>query len=245
MAETSTFADFSEMSRRAADLVATFLDETLKGNETATLTLAGGSTPSETYRVLAERYDRRIPWERIHILFGDERLVPHDSGDSNYRMAEEALFSRMALPRANIHPIPTDLPAGEAAADYARTVTVVCAAAGRSASGAPGRPPNLDVVLLGMGPDGHTASLFPGSAALDSAELVAAVPAPLLMPRVPRITMTLPLINEARLVLFLVSGSEKTQIVREILTGGKGAARYPASRIQPRGRLVWFLHETA
>lgn len=250
MADVFTFTDFSKMSREAADLTVRALRDALGGHDRATLTLAGGSTPREMYGLLAERSRGKLRWDRIDFLMGDERLVPPDSPDSNFRMAREALLDRLSLPAENLHPVRTELPGEEAAADYARTVRALCAAASRRTGSHRGpaddaaAEPQLDVVLLGMGPDGHTASLFPGSAALAASELVVAAPAPPLKPQVPRITMTLALLNSARHVIFLISGSEKIRIVQEILGAGSRPLPYPASLVRPRGRLSWFLHDT-
>jgi len=247
MIESHSYADFAEMSHHAADLVAQSLVEALSRGRAATLTLAGGSTPREAYAHLADARD--LPWERVHIFWGDERYLPPDAPESNARMAHEALLSKIPVPPENIHEVRTGLPGPEAAADYERQIRAACGRWGETDPGTSEwqreEPPALDVVLLGMGPDGHTASLFPGSAALAATGLVAFAPAPRLTPQVPRITMTLPLLNSARLVIFLVSGSEKLPIVREILEGAPGADRYPAARVRPRGRLVWLVHQPA
>ncbi len=247
MIESHTFADFAEMSRSAADLVADSLREALSRGPAASLTLSGGSTPRETYAHLADARD--LAWERVHIFWGDERYLPADALDSNTRMAREALLSKVPVAPANVHQVKTGLPGPEAATDYERQIRAACGTGGDLEPDAgrarPQVPPSLDVVLLGMGPDGHTASLFPQSPALAATDLVAFAPAPMLKPQVPRVTMTLPLLNSARLVIFLVSGSEKLPVVREILDGAPGADRFPAARVRPQGRLVWFVHQPA
>lgn len=247
MIESETYTDFAELSRRAAELTAGGLSETLVRRPQASLTLAGGSTPKRCYAEIASRYGRSLPWERIQIFWGDERYLPADSPESNTRMGREALLSKVSVPPHNIHEVDTALPGLEAAAAYEREIRTVCGKGSESGSAAgtadEEATPELDVVLLGMGPDGHTASLFPESAALAATGLVAFARTPRLKPQVPRITMTLPLLNAARLVLFLVSGSEKLPIVREILAEAPGAERYPAARVRPRGRLIWLVHE--
>jgi len=246
MTESRTYTDFAEMSRQAADLVADSLEEALSRGPRVSLTLSGGSTPRETYAQLAARHARDLAWERVHIFWGDERFLPADSPDSNTRMAREALLAKVPVPPANIHEVQTGLPGPEAAAAYERQIRAVCGARrGEAGEAQQEEPPSLDVVLLGMGPDGHTASLFPESPTLAATDLVAFAAAPSLKPQVPRITMTLPLLNSARLVIFLVSGSEKLPIVREILDGAPSADRYPASRVRPRGRLIWLIHQPA
>ncbi len=238
MIESLTFDDLSEMSGKAADLVAELLGAALARTAGATLALAGGSTPRGLYQALARSHRDSVRWRDVHFLWGDERYVPAGSPDSNARMATETLLVPLEIAERAIHRVRTDLAGPDAARDYAATVRSVCAASGSAEP-----MPRIDLVLLGMGPDGHTASLFPGSAALAAEESVVFAEAPGLNPRVPRITMTLPLLNAARAVLFLVAGSEKLPIVREILSGGAQALRYPAARVKPEGRLVWFVHE--
>lgn len=219
-----------ELFAEAHRLVAEELEKRLEERETATLTLAGGSTPKALHALLAR--NESLPWRRIHLFWGDERLVPPDSPDSNYRMARETLVSHIPIPEGNVHRVRTELGAEEAAKDYESTIEGLCG----------GHTPMLDVVVLGIGPDGHTASLFPGQPQLEATSLVAATPTASRKPQVRRITMTYRLLNSAALVLFLVSGEEKQPVLKHLLAGGAEAAAYPASRVSPSGRLVYLVH---
>jgi 6-phosphogluconolactonase len=194
--------------------------------------LSGGSTPRRLYEVLAEpAVAPRFPWDRAHWFWGDERFVPHDHPESNYRMARDALFSRVAVPEENIHPIPTEgLSPQQAAAEYEAELKRYYGAEAL----APDRP-LFDLALLGIGDDGHTASLFPGHAALDEKRrwalaVIGAKPEP-------RITLTLPPLASSRDLAFLATGAEKKEIVRRAQSGDRAL---PAGRVRPVGRLHWF-----
>jgi 6-phosphogluconolactonase len=194
--------------------------------------LSGGATPRRLYEVLAEPpYRDAVPWPRVHLFWGDERFVPHDDASSNYRMVREALLSRALIPDANIHAIPTEgLTPDAAAAAYEREL--------KSFYGAdrldPARP-LFDVVLLGLGPDGHTASLFPGSAVLTERDRwVAAVPS---AKSEARITLTYPVLESSRRVAFLVAGSEKRAILARFRAGDDAL---PAARLRPASFLLVF-----
>jgi 6-phosphogluconolactonase len=201
-----------------------------------TVALSGGSTPKLLYQLLAdpnEPFREKLPWSNVHFFWSDERHVPPDHPDSNYHMANEALLSHVPVTKENVHRIPSENPsAADAARDYEQTLIDV----------SKNSLPRLDLILLGLGTDGHTASIFPGSEVLhETKRLVAA-------PRVEklktyRITMTLPLINNAASVLFLVSGAEKAEIVRDVLQGPK---QYPAQYVNPgEGQLLWMLDKDA
>lgn len=225
--------DAEALAALAADEIARRMARAAEARGLASLALAGGATPRRTYERLADP-DRHegVPWEKVLLFFGDERCVPPDHPDSNHRMVREALLSRLALPAANVHRM-----AGEAAdADRA------AAAYEAELRDALGPAPRLDLVVLGMGPDGHVASLFPGSPALgETARLAVAAEARL--PPVRRITLTLPALNAARAVLFLVAGAAKAEAVAAVLAGR--GPELPASRIQPEGELVWLLDREA
>lgn len=197
------------------------------------LNLSGGSTPQRLYALLATPpYRERIDWQRLHLFFGDERYVPHDDPDSNYRMVDEALIAHVPLPRENIHPIPSG-PSPEAAARaYEATLKAYYGADHL----APARP-LFDVTLLGFGPDGHTASLFPGSTALAEREAWA-LPVIGAKPPPQRITLTYPVLDSSSAVAFLAAGAEKAEMVRRLQSGDHSL---PAARIAPLGELHWFL----
>lgn len=205
-----------------------------------TLALAGGSTPKGLYSVLAAEPCRtRVPWPQTHVFWGDERCVPPDHAESNYRMVTETLLRHVPIPPTQIHRMRgEDADPDRAAADYER---VLKAAFGLPAGGLP----RFDLILLGMGADGHTASLFPGSPALrETARLVVAHYVERLQSY--RLTLTIPVLNEAREIVFLVSGHEKTAILRAVLQGGKRNDPIPVQLIVPReGRVTWLLDADA
>jgi 6-phosphogluconolactonase len=200
------------------------------------VSLSGGSTPKTLYGLLAsDGFTERFPWQRVSWYWGDERFVPHDHPDSNYRMTREAMLARAPVPPENVHPIPFGGDAGEAARRYERTL--------QQAYGAkvldPSRP-LFDLTLLGLGTDGHTASLLPGEPVLEERERwVAAVSHG--RPEV-RITSTFPVIDSSRSVAFLVAGREKAGILRAIRAGGSDV---PAARVRPAGDLIWFVDKAA
>lgn len=227
------FADAEELARGAAAFFAEAVSRATAVRGRASVLLAGGETPRRTYELLAEEPLREtIPWDKIHFFWGDERCVPADDPLSNQGMARACLLDRLPVPPENIHPIPGAEVPGEAADAYQRELE------GHFAN----RPPRFDLVLLGLGADGHTASLFPGSAALAEQSRWTAV---VRRPGEPfaRITLTLPLLNRAERILFLVAGGGKAAVLAAIL---KGDARHPASRVHPDGgELHWFADRAA
>ena len=198
--------------------------------------LSGGSTPRRLYQLLAgQPYAERMPWDRVHWFWGDERFVPWEHPDSNYRMARTALLSRAPIPAENIHGIETRGTPADAARDYERVLKSFC----RAETLDPERP-LFDVLLLGLGPDGHTASLFPGSGVLDErerwvAEVVGARPEP-------RITLTYPALDSSRHAAFLVVGADKRAMLNRALAGDPAL---PAARLNPVGDLTWFVDAAA
>lgn len=204
-----------------------------------TIALSGGSTPRAVFERLAQPPLRdQLPWDKTWVFWGDERAVPPDSADSNYRMACDALLSHVPIPRDNVKPILTqghDLDA--AAQHYARVIQGFV----------PGTPPRFDLVLLGMGPDGHTASLFPRSPQLHAIdELVVATPEAPLKPHVRRITWTFRLINAAAEAVFLVAGADKADRVAEVLEGPSNPRALPSQQVVPiDGTLIWMFDQAA
>jgi 6-phosphogluconolactonase len=195
--------------------------------------LAGGATPRRVYELLATAERERFPWDRAHWFFGDERFVPHDHPDSNYRMVRAALFDAAPVPAANVHPMPTDGAPAQAAQAYENELRDFYGAATLD----PQRP-LFDVVLLGLGEDGHTASLFPGTAALQERQHWVV---DVLNPKSePRITLTYPAFESTRALAFLVSGAHK----RDILARVRRGEDLPAARM--RGpEPVWFVDQAA
>lgn len=208
----------------------------LAAKQDVRVSLSGGSTPNSLYALLAsDEFRGRFPWRRVSWYWGDERFVPHDHPDSNYRMAREAMLAKAPVPGQNIHPVPTDGSPEDAARRYERTL--------QDAYGAtildPGRP-LFDITLLGLGADGHTASLLPGEPVLNERRRwVAAVSHG--RPEV-RITMTFPVIESSRRVAFLVAGREKAAIFRAIRAGD---SQVPAAQVRPVGDLFWFVDRAA
>ncbi|MCC6302143.1 MAG: 6-phosphogluconolactonase [Gammaproteobacteria bacterium] len=201
--------------------------------------LAGGSTPRQLYRALATEFRDRIDWGATHVYFGDERCVPPGHPDSNFGMADEALLSHVALPPAQIHRIEAEDPDPRAAArHYADLLHRHLPRAHGEATG------RFDLVLLGLGPDGHIASLFPDTAILDERRAwAAAVHVDKLQAW--RISLTYPVLDAARHLALLVAGEGKAEIVRDVLGETGPAARHPAARLRPRGELEWFLDRAA
>ncbi len=200
------------------------------------VSLSGGSTPKTLYGLLAsDGFKSRFPWQRVHWYWGDERFVPYDHPDSNYRMTREAMLAKAPIPPENIHPVPADGTPEDAARRYELTLQQAYGAATLD----PARP-LFDITLLGLGSDGHTASLLPGEPVLEERRRwVAAVSHG--RPEI-RITMTSPVIESSRSVGFLVAGREKAAILRTIRAGG---SKVPAARVKPVGELVWFVDRAA
>jgi len=194
--------------------------------------LAGGSTPKATYEVLARDHSEDVDWPNVHAFFGDERTVPPDHEDSNYRMAREALLDH--VPVGSVHRVRGELPPDEAAASYERDLGQFFG----------GEFPVLDLVMLGIGEDGHTASLFPETAALEVTDrLAAANPVPKL--DTTRLTLTVPVLNAAREVCFIVSGAGKAGSLAEILEGDAAPRQYPAKLVRPPGGPTWMVDRAA
>ena len=200
------------------------------------VSLSGGSTPKALYELLAaDDFNRRFPWRRVTWYWGDERFVPYDHPDSNYRMAREAMLAKVPAPPENIHPVPTDGTPEDAARNYERMLQEAYGASTLD----PARP-LFDVMLLGLGADGHTASLLPGETVLEERQRwVVAVSHG--RPEI-RITMTYPVIESSRRVAFLVAGAGKAAILRAIRSGD---SRAPAARVRPQGELFWFVDRAA
>jgi 6-phosphogluconolactonase len=219
-----------DFMRRASDAVAA------RGR--FAVALSGGTTPRRLYELLAgEPYPARVPWEKTHVFWGDERHVPPDDPQSNYRMAREALLAKVPIPESNVYRIEAELDASEAAARYEAEL--------RSFFGlSSAQVPRFDLMYLGLGPEGHTASLFPETTALEVQDrLVVATWVGKL--DADRITMTYPVFREARAVVFLVEGAKKAEILSAVRNPAR-AAGYPAGRIHPReGELFWFADRAA
>jgi len=192
------------------------------------LSLCGGNTPKPVYAELARQ---SLPWDKIQITFGDERCVPPDDDDSNYKMVKKALFDAIDIPEGNVFRIRGEMEPEAASLEYEHKLAHVASRFGESLYA-------HDLLLLGLGEDGHTASIFPGSPALNETRR-AVIPATGPKPPPQRITLTFPIINAARHVCFLVNGSGKAAMVDEVVRGNPAL---PASHVKPAsGRLTWLL----
>ncbi len=229
--EFKVVSDALCLARLAANRIVALASGAIAARGRFAVALAGGATPRPTYALLAEQpLAQEVEWPRVEVFWGDERCVPPDHLDSNYRMARCALLDHVPIPRENVHRIPGELPPQEAAAAYRLELQEALGAAG-----------HFDLVLLGMGSDGHTASLFPGTAAVDEEERsVVAVYVPKLGAW--RVTLTLPVINAARHVIFLVAGAEKAEVLARV----RGGEPLPAAKVQPAdGQLTWLVDRDA
>lgn len=232
--------DQDDLGRQAADAFVKSARQAVSFRGRFSAALSGGSTPRTLYQHLAEPpFSRRVPWDRVHLFWGDERAAPPDHPDSNYHMANETLIARVHIPPENVHRMPgerRDLDA--AAAEYENVLR-------RFFEPTDDGWPAFDLVLLGIGSDGHTASLFPGSPVLE--EGVRWVAAPYVEKlNAARLTLTLPALNHARQVLFLAAGKEKAPVLREILSDRPASPPLPARLIHPPdGRPIFFLDRAA
>lgn len=228
---TKVFADPAAVARAAA--------EHLVSVKPKSVVLSGGSTPRVLYELLAdpaEPFREQIAWDETHFFFGDERHVPPDHPESNYRMVDEAMFSRVPVPAANIHRIPAENPVADAAANaYESDLRRFFGEA----------IPVFDVILLGLGEDGHTASLFPHSPALNETERLVVAPYVEKLNSY-RITLTLPVLNNGKSVIFLVTGASKARALREVIFSNKQTNLYPAQAISPTsGAVSWLVDKAA
>jgi len=237
--DTRVYPDIDALSRAALEELLRDLREAIARRGRGALALSGGHTPEKMYALWAttEKYRSETDWNRVHLFWGDERYVPQSDPLSNYRMTREALLARVPIPAANVHAAPTDLPTPEqAAAAYDQELRKFFGSAA----------PAFDVTLLGLGPEGHTASLFPDSAALEEKESwVAAVRVAAVPPD--RLTFTLPVLNSSRNTYFLVAGENKRTILAALRAEPDSRPSvYPAGRIRPAdGRVLWYLDQAA
>ncbi len=225
--------DKAALIDRSLDLVVSQMHAAIQERGQCTIALAGGGTPKPLYEAIATQ---DLPWEKIHVFWGDERYVPADHPDSNQGMARHAWLDKVGIPEANIHPMPTD---GESpAADAAKHESQL-----REFFQVPqGEFPQFDIILLGIGDDAHTASLFPHTDALNVQDHLVTVGN---KDGQPRITFTAPLINQARCVMFLVAGESKRPALAQIFAPEADPLTYPARLIQPQGELWWLFDEAA
>jgi len=212
-----------DLARQCAERIASCIDLALAERDRAQIALAGGETPKPAYEQLGREH---LPWERVDVLLGDERWVDADDPASNARMLRQTLLAQPPALQARFHPVPTGAASPQQGAEaFSSLLTELC----------PGTPPRLDLVLLGLGDDGHTASLFPGTAATGVVDRWATVSEG---KGLPRITLTAPVLSAARQVIFLVSGAGKQQALRRLLDAAEPAERTPARLVQPASAVV-------
>jgi len=236
MADFHVFANAEDMSQSAAQLFIARSHQALNDRARFTVALSGGTTPKRLLEILAsEPYWRAVPWDRTLIFWGDERAVPPDDDQSNYKLAFDALLSHVPIPEANILRIKGELGADKAATDTRRNLV--------NAFGDK-EIPRFDLVLQGMGEDGHTASLFPDTDTLEATDWVVPVINPPASPKLDRVTLTLPVLNNARTALFLAAGKSKQSLVHEIMNDPTAPDRYPAARLEAE-ETIWYVDEAA
>ncbi len=237
--EIRTLTTPQELFSAAAEEVVRTTNEAVAQRGRFTIALSGGSTPKSLFNLLATNAKSTLPWDRMFFFWGDERHVPPTDPDSNYRMADETMLSKIPVAAGNVFRIPTENPDAAAAAEaYEQTLR-------KFFELKPGEFPRFDLILLGMGPDGHTASLFPGTAALqEQSRLVVANWVEKM--KTHRLTLTLPVLNAARCVTFLVSGIDKAPALHEVLESDAPGDQYPSKLIHPAdGKLIWLIDRAA
>jgi 6-phosphogluconolactonase len=236
VADLRVCAGVADLAYRAAEAGAAIIKDAVQTTGRCALVLSGGDTPRDLYLRWASRFADEIPWASVHVFWGDERFVPLEDRRSNYRMAKEALLDHVPIPAANVHAMLTSLDTPDLAATSYETTL-------RQYSGGP--RPRFDLLLLGLGPEGHTASLFPRSPGLDeTARWVLPVTVPADPPS--RLTLTLPALNGAAHTYFLVTGSEKAAALAHVLSDKADVQTYPAAGIRTEGDgPVWWVDREA
>ena len=229
-----------EIFTKSADMFTTLASEAIAARGQFTVALSGGSTPKGMYTLLAsDSYKGKVDWNKVQLFWGDERSVAPDNDQSNYRMANEAMISKVSIPVENVHRMQAELADIETAAkDYENILKQVC-------HSGDGEQPCFDLILLGMGDDGHTASLFPGTKALREKERSVVVNWVEKF-NTNRMTFTAPAINHARNIVFMAAGANKLQPLKEVLTGERNPELYPSQLVQPtNGKLIWLVDDAA
>lgn len=227
----------AELSEHAAAMVVESAAEAIARRQRFVIALSGGSTPEVAYRIIHDRYGSQTDWSKWFVFFGDERAVPATDPRSNLGMARRTLLHDLPIPPPHIFAVQTQLPVAAAATDYEHQIRNFFGLA----------EPRFDLILLGLGDDGHTASLFPGLAARhETTKLVTSSPAGTLPPPVDRITFTFPLINLARKAVFLIAGEKKKAVVKELLSGNVNPDVIPAANVKPiDGEVIYMLDQAS
>jgi 6-phosphogluconolactonase len=235
--EIRIFKDLEELSRAAANLFVEQAAQAIEARNRFLVALNGGSTPTRLFELLATDYHERVDWSQVHVFWGDERCVPPEDAGSSYGQARDILLSHVLIPDSNIHRIIGELGPAEASKDYSLTL--------KAFASPPLEWPRFDLVYLGMGEDGHTASLFPGSP-VDGSEPTRPVTAHYQDRPANRVTLTPIVFNSARMVTFMATGEKKANTLLEVLSARYNPELYPAQRIDLKdGRLIWLVDEAA
>ncbi|MEJ2597907.1 MAG: 6-phosphogluconolactonase [Anaerolineales bacterium] len=230
------YPDLEEVSRNTARILIEAAQSAVNKRGGFSLLLSGGNTPRRLFGLLAESpYREQVPWGKTHVFWGDERCVPADDERNNAYMARQILLERVPIPEEQIHPVASTLPPMKAAEKYQNTLREYFS----------GHPPIFDFILLGLGENGHTASLFPGTPVLDEKRFwVSEVYVPSL--HMWRVTLTAPILNQARKIVFLVSGASKAWVLNQVLNGPHNPQQLPAQLIKPQdGQLLWLADKAA
>jgi len=235
MTDIRRFPNKDALSKAVAEHFVKLAERAIRSHGRFAVALAGGSTPERAYRLLATTHKDKVNWKQVYVFWGDERTVPPDHQDSNYRMALDAFLSGVPIPDDQIYRMRGELTPEEAAEDYNTKLQKFFGGVG----------PRFDLIMLGMGDDGHTASLFPHTSALDAHEAwVVANHVP--QQDATRITLTVPAINAAAEVLFMVTGEAKSDALQAVLQGKRQPATYPAQLVSPvDGALLWMVDQAA
>lgn len=234
--DARVFADLDALSHAVSEECVRVATEAVSTRGKCLIALSGGHTPERAYQIWSTEYREKMPWAKTHFFWGDERFVGADDPKSNYRMTREKLFKNAPVPPENIHPILTSYPqADEAAREYEKVLRMFIADAG----------PSFDLMLLGIGVEGHTASLFPGSPALEEQKRwVVGVRAPAEPPV--RISLTFPVLRRARATYFLAAGAGKAEIIATLRRDSPAdTAKLPVTMLKPQGEEIWFLDKAA
>jgi 6-phosphogluconolactonase len=235
--EIRIFKNMEVLSRDAAEIFIEQASRSIRERARFLVALNGGSTPARLFQLLASDYRDRVDWSNTHIFWGDERLVPANDPESSYGQARQLLLNHVPIPENNIHPVNGELEPAKAVDDYAGTLKRFAAPSLEF--------PCFDLVYLGMGEDGHTASLFPGSP-LDMTEPVSAVTAQYQDRPAQRVTLTPSVFNMARVIAFMAAGGKKASTLSEVLSGRYKPELLPAQRIEPKdGKVIWLVDEAA
>ena len=236
MTKTVTYNTAGLLFKAAADLIIQLYEQAIADKGSFTIALSGGNTPKKLYELLATPvYAKKINWKNIYLFWSDERCVPVSDEENNSHMASQALLNNVPVPKENIFPVPVNFEPAKAAARYEQMIRTFFK----------DTQPHFDLVLLGLGEDGHTASLFPGTDILDEKKILVKQ-VYLKEKKMFRVSFTLPLINDAKHILFLVTGKEKSSILKKIFTKPVKKPAYPAQLIKPvKGKLFWYLDKAA